>query len=62
LPWEKVVKGFAEPVAHSKVRPDREAVKVYREFLKLYKACEDHALRGGPDPTPVREKFLAKFG
>ena len=62
LPWEKVVKGFAEPVAHSKVRPDREAVKVYRQFLKLYKACEDHALRGGLDPTPVREKFLAKFG
>ena len=58
MPWEKIVAGFAEPIAESRVRPDREAVKLYREFLKLYKACEDHALRGGKDPAPARERFL----
>lgn len=61
-PWEKVVEGFAEPEPDSRVRPDREAVKVYRGFLELYKACEDHALRCGPEPTPAREKFLARLG
>jgi len=58
MPWPQVVKGFAEPIAESRVRPDRAAVKVYREFLKLYKACEDHARRGGKDPEAARERFL----
>jgi len=61
-PWEKVVKGFSDPIAESRVRPDKAAVKVYREFLRLYKACEDHALRGGNDPGRARERFLDKVG
>jgi len=60
MPWPKVVKGFADPVKESRVRPDKAAAKVYRAFLKLYKACEDHALRGGPDPAKAREQFLKK--
>jgi len=62
MPWPQVVKGFAEPIAESRVRPDREAVKLYREFLKLYKACEDHALRGGPEPAAARKRFMGKIG
>ena len=61
-PWEKVVKGFSDPIAESRVRPDKAAVKVYREFLRLYKACEDHALRGGNDPARARKRFLVKVG
>jgi len=62
MPWAEVVKGFAEPVKESRVRPDKAAVKVYREFLKLYGACEAHALRGGKDPAAARERFLKKLG
>jgi len=62
MPWEKVVEGFTDPIVESRVRPDRDAVKVYREFLKLYKACEDHALRDGPDPSAARARFLKKLG
>jgi xylulokinase len=60
MPWPQVVQGFAEPIAESRVRPDKPAVKVYREFLKLYKACEDHALRGGPNPASSQQRFLAQ--
>jgi hypothetical protein len=55
--WEQVVSGFAEPIRESKVTPDRKAAELYREFLELYRACENHALRDGPDPTPVQERF-----
>jgi xylulokinase len=60
LPWDQIVKGFAEPVKASRVRPNKASVKVYREFLKLYKACEDHALHGGPDPRDAIKAFKAK--
>ncbi len=62
LPWEKIVAGFTDPILESRVRPDRAAVKIYREFCKLYRACEAHALRGGPCPEAAREKFLGKIG
>jgi len=57
LPWQEIVKGFADPIRESRVRPNKDAVKVYREFKKLYKACEDHALRGRGDPIKIRERF-----
>ncbi len=59
--WPEVVRGFTDPIRESRVRPDKAAVRVYREFLKLYKACEDHALRGGPDPAKARERLLKKL-
>jgi len=55
--WEEVVSGFAEPIRESKVEPDPKAVAVYREFLELYRACENHALRGGPDPSELQAQF-----
>jgi len=60
IPWEKVVAGFTDPIVESRVRPDKATAKLYRSFLKLYAACEAHALRGGPEPTKARERFLAK--
>lgn len=61
-PWEEIVAGFADPVAESRITPDAAQVAVYRELTPLYQACEDHALRGGPDPSPMLEAFHAKFG
>jgi len=29
-------------------------------LIPVYNACEDHALRGGPDPAPLQEAFRAK--
>lgn len=62
LSWPEIVQGFADPIKASRVRPDKAAVKVYREFLKLYAACEAHALRSGPCPSAARERFLKKLG
>jgi len=60
-PWEDIVKGFAEPVKASRVKPNKAAAKVYREFLKLYAACESHALAGGPDPKDAIKAFKSKL-
>jgi xylulokinase len=59
--WEDIVAGFAEPVRESRIAPDPERAGMYREFLELYRACENHALRGGPDPAGARGAFAAKF-
>lgn len=61
-PWETVIAGFAEPIAESRLTPDPDSVAVYDELLPLYQACEDHALRGGPDPTPRLEEFRRRHG
>lgn len=55
--WKGVVAGFAEPIRESRCVPRKEYVKIYRELIKIYQACEEHALRGGPDPNPLRESF-----
>jgi len=58
MSWEEVAEGFTDPIQKSRVRPNREAVRVYPEFIKLYKTCEDNALRGGSYPVSAREQFL----
>jgi len=55
--WPEVVRGFAEPRADRRVAPRPEYRARYDELKTLYKACEDHALRGGPDPTPKLGAF-----
>jgi xylulokinase len=60
VPWAEIVAGFAEPVAGSKIRPDPAQVALYRDLLEVYRACEDHALRGGPDPEPARAAFASR--
>ncbi|MBI1874453.1 MAG: carbohydrate kinase [Acidobacteria bacterium] len=55
--WEDVISGFAEPIAASRLRPDRWRHAVYRELMPVYAACEAHALGRGPEPTPLLERF-----
>jgi xylulokinase len=55
--WEDVVRGFAEPVAESRIEPDPARVALYGRLKKLYAACEAHAVRGGEDPLPLLETF-----
>lgn len=49
--WEEVVGALARPSAATKVSPDAAHHERYRRLAPLYAACEDHALRGGPDPS-----------
>jgi xylulokinase len=51
IAWEDVVRGLAEPVAASRLRPDPARHEVYRRLMPVYEACEAHALGRGPDPT-----------
>ncbi|MFW6162851.1 MAG: xylulokinase [Planctomycetota bacterium] len=62
MSWADVVAGFTDPMPDSRVQPDDGAVAVYREFRELYRACEAHALQGGPDPAPARERFRKRLG
>jgi len=50
--WPDVVRGFAEPIAASRIAPDPANVRIYARLMEAYRACEDHALRGGRDPGP----------
>jgi xylulokinase len=61
VPWPDVVTGFAEPDPASRVTPRAEHRACYDELKKLYKACEDHALRNGPDPTEELERFGERY-
>ena len=58
--WQDVVEGFAEPLADSQVVPEARTVALYDELKQVYKACEDHAVRGGDDPTPLIKAFRKK--
>ena len=50
IPWDQVVKDFAEPVAASRLSPDPSRHALYRDLIETYAACEAHALGRGPDP------------
>jgi hypothetical protein len=55
--WEDLVRGFAEPEAASRLRPDAKRHAIYRALMPVYAACEAHALGRGPDPAPLIERF-----
>jgi xylulokinase len=57
--WDEVIKGFAEPLAQSALRPDPARHAIYQQMIEVYAACEAHALGHGPDPSPLIEKFAA---
>jgi xylulokinase len=57
LSWGEVVSGFVEPVAASRVQPDPRRQAMYGELMKVYAACEAHALGRGPDPAPLIARF-----
>jgi xylulokinase len=60
IAWDDVVRGLAEPMASTRLRPDSERCGVYRELLTVYAACEAHALGRGHDPSPVVARFAAE--
>ncbi len=51
--WDEVVQGFAEPIAATRLEPDRRRHDFYGALIQLYAACEAHALGRGPDPEPL---------
>lgn len=51
--WDDVVRGFVEPVAATRLEPDSRRRRFYRELMRVYEACEAHALGRGPDPEPL---------
>jgi xylulokinase len=59
MPWEAVVKDFAEPVASSRLAPDTSRHALYAELIEIYAACEAHALGRGPDPSPRLSRFVS---
>jgi len=44
IEWEEVVRGIAEPIAASRVRPDRSTHATYEGLIRKYAACEAEAL------------------
>jgi len=60
--WEDIIRGFAEPMAESRIDPVPSRVEMYAEMKKVYSACESHAIRGGDDPRPCIEAFRKRWG
>jgi xylulokinase len=61
-PWREIVRGFADPLPESRVAPDPKRKALYEELKEVFRACENHALRGGDDPKPLIEAFRKKHG
>lgn len=60
-PWEEIVKGFAEPIAASRITPDKDRRERYREWRRVYEICEAHALGRGPAPDEAIAQFRRAF-
>jgi xylulokinase len=43
-PWDDVVRGLAEPVASTRIKPDPGSHAIYRELMPIYAAREGEAL------------------
>ena len=61
MPWSEVVAGFVEPIVESRVEPDATRHAMYQDLLKVYAACEAHALGRGPDPSSLMASFRERF-
>ncbi len=59
--WDEVVRGFAEPLAASRIRPVPSHVDVYARVEPLHAACEAHARQAGPDPMPLIQAYRARL-
>lgn len=57
VPWPRIVAGQGSGSTGEVIRPRPELAPLYGRFLELYRACEAHALEGGPDPEALREAF-----
>lgn len=43
--WQEVVRGFADPIPGSEVKPSRKATKIYDKLIQKYAQCEKKALQ-----------------
>jgi xylulokinase len=48
--WEDILRGLAEPDAASRIVPRRHHTELYAQLMRVYQACEAHALGLGPPP------------
>jgi sugar (pentulose or hexulose) kinase len=55
--WNHVVRGLAEPVASARLEPDAPRHEFYLRLMRVYAACEAHALGKGPDPAPLLKQL-----
>lgn len=55
--WSEIIRGFAEPVASSLIRPAAERHAMYEEWKHVYAACEAHALGRGPEPEETISRW-----
>jgi xylulokinase len=61
IPWNEVVRGFAEPIAESRIEPNLDNTAMYEELKDVYGACEANILLDGDDPAPQIEAFRKKY-
>jgi len=52
--------GLAEPDAGSRIAPRRDRHAFYCDMLKIYAACEAHALERAPDPAPLLDRMASR--
>ncbi|HJZ78552.1 MAG TPA: FGGY-family carbohydrate kinase [Vicinamibacterales bacterium] len=62
IEWDAVVADIAEPGDRGRIAPDARRHALYRDLLRVYEACEAHALGRGPDPEPAIAAWPAKHG
>jgi hypothetical protein len=55
--WSAIIRGFAEPVASSLIRPDVERHVMYEGWKHVHAACEAHALGRGPEPEEAISRW-----
>jgi xylulokinase len=60
--WDEVVRGFAEPMASARLEPDASRHDFYLKLMRVYAACEAHALGKGPSPDPLLEDLRVRAG
>ena len=57
IEWADVVRGIAEPVAATRIRPDPDRHAMYNELMRVHAACESHALGRGGEPGEAIQRF-----
>ena len=49
--WDSLLRGLAEPLASTRIAPQQGNPVLYRDLMRVYAACEAHALGRGPAPA-----------
>jgi xylulokinase len=60
LAWTDIVSGFVSPTG-AVLEPDRDHHERYTGLMGVYEACEEHVLRGGPEPSSRIADFRERF-